>query len=590
MNLFDSSFLCLDIGSVSVRAMAHRVRNGKIIQSAIYSIESSDTVFAVKSVVDELEKQLGTRFDSAYITGNFGPAEFKMIAKSTRWTSEHKITTGDIRSQIGQIATTENFYPMHIIPLHYDTSVARNLLSPVGYTDRQLMSVFGSIFYSKDCIQNIFSRLRKAHIQTESFFDPSFLQNMLFRDKKQTGLFIDLGNEFTTVSVWTDRGPVFFEKIPIGQNTITMAIANNLNVTPENADRIKRLVVNIKNSEMDRFTPADSAYDFSRADVNEIALPILMDIISNVHDLTEPVLAKRPVSKIFISGGGSNIDGITESFEEVLKIPVKNLGIDASVHALSAYIWNEQSPRINAYLARRAKWKNLVTNITSIFKRQKKKKIRTVPIMPSTLVFNMKQADTYSLFRSGNISMIHVDIMDGFFVDRIAGGIEELKYISEHTDAHLHVHLMTESPVVWATAAANAGAHTIIVSTNTAGVRAALRRIREMGKRCGVALNLESPTSILRPVLKEIDEVMIMTIKPGAAGQEFDESALNKISVLNNTRKKYGLNFKISVDGGINPETAQLCWNAGADFLVSGSYLARNSDFPMAVQSLMKHE
>jgi ribulose-phosphate 3-epimerase len=210
--------------------------------------------------------------------------------------------------------------------------------------------------------------------------------------------------------------------------------------------------------------------------------------------------------------------------------------------------------------------------------------------MPATLAFNMKNPHTYELFRAGNISMIHIDIMDGFFVDRIFSGIDELKYIREHTNARLYVHLMTESPAVWAAAAANAGADTIIVSTNTAGVRAALRKIKELGKRSGIALNLESSVDILKPVLKEIDDVLVMAIKPGYGGQAFDESVLFKISVLANTRKKYGLKFKITVDGGITADTAQACWRAGADFLASGSYLAKSPDFPLAVQSLLRCE
>lgn len=64
-------------------------------------------------------------------------------------------------------------------------------------------------------------------------------------------------------------------------------------------------------------------------------------------------------------------------------------------------------------------------------------------------------------------------------------------------------------------------------------------------------------------------------------------NVLNKISVLAGTRKKYGLRFTISVDGGINPETARLCWAAGADLLVSGSYLAHAADFPLAVMLLL---
>ena len=83
---------------------------------------------------------------------------------------------------------------------------------------------------------------------------------------------------------------------------------------------------------------------------------------------------------------------------------------------------------------------------------------------------------------------------------------------------------------------------------------------------------------------------MVMGVAPGAAGQEFDYNVLNKITVLNATRKKYGLKFTISVDGGIKPDTARMCWAAGADALVSGSYLASAPDFPLAVLSLLPND
>ena len=92
MNLFDSSFLCLDIGTSGVRGIAHRIKNAHIDKSAIYTVNSFDTIFALKSVIDELEKQLGLHFDSAYITGNFGESSFDMIPSFKDWGSEHKIT------------------------------------------------------------------------------------------------------------------------------------------------------------------------------------------------------------------------------------------------------------------------------------------------------------------------------------------------------------------------------------------------------------------------------------------------------------------------------------------------------------------
>jgi ribulose-phosphate 3-epimerase len=479
---------------------------------------------------------------------------------------------------------------MHIIPLRYDTTTARNILTPLGHIDRQLISVFGAIFYESDRLNETFAFLRRAHIQAECIEDPFFLLEAIFRPKKQTALFIDLGAEFTSLSIWTNRGPVFLDKMELGQSAITRAIVDELNIPATDAQRIKHAVASVSAHEMDRFTPADAAYDLSRADVNEILLPILLDILAAAKGKLAAAIEKYAPGKIFVSGGGSGIEGVSELLENTFGIPVENLGTDATVSALSAYVWAEQAQRVRVYLDRRERWKKSASRIASVFKRRKQKRAKFTPIMPTTLSFNMKSPTTYELFKAGNISMIHVDIMDGFFVDRIVGGIEELKYIREQTDAHLYVHLMTESPSHWAMAAANAGADTIIVSTNTVGVRAALRKIKEAGKRCGIALNPESSVSILKPVLKEIDDILVMSVKPGAGGQKFDDSVLRKISVLANTRKKYDLKFKITVDGGINDETAQACWRSGADYLASGSYLAHSADFPLAVQSLLRQE
>ena len=168
MNLFDSSFLCLDIGTCGVRGIAHRVRSARIDKSAFFAMESYDIVFAIKSVVDELEKQIGTHFDTAYVTGDFGVSKYEMCAKSTVWTGEHKITTTDIRNQIYQIKPADGFFPMHIIPLRYDSPQARNMVTPIGHVDRQLISAFGVIYYSRNGVEAVFEKLRGAHIQADS--------------------------------------------------------------------------------------------------------------------------------------------------------------------------------------------------------------------------------------------------------------------------------------------------------------------------------------------------------------------------------------------------------------------------------------
>ena len=589
MNMFDSCFLCLDIGTSGVRGIAHHVKSGEIAKSATFTVDSFDTLFAIKSVIYELEHQIGRNLDSAYITGNIGPSVYQAVMKSTTWSGEHKIMYVDVKNQISQIETPADFQPVHIVPLVYSRPGARDMLNPVGGVDRQLVSVFGCIFYRQDRLDNIYSLLRHAYISPIAFYDPQFLQNAAFRKPKQNTMFIDFGAEFTSASIWTDRGPVWHIKIPVGGTKITNDISKNLHIDFDEAERIKRAVADLIPKEMDRFTPADTAYSFSRGDVNDIVLPIIVDVIRQIRNEGNSALVKYNPTRIIVTGGGSEIGGIRDFVENTFAIPTENMNEDATIRALSQYVWGLFSGKREAYLSRRDKIYAITERLLNVFKSRKKKpKQKFIPILPSTLCFDMKRPETYTMFKSGGISMIHVDIMDGFYVDKIAGGIDYLKFIRSHTNAHLHVHLMTESPNAWAADAIGAGADTVIVSTNTSGVRNAVRNIRASGRRVGIALNPESSVTILKDILRDLDEVMVMTVKPGAAGQEFEPSCLHKISVLAATRKKYGLKFLISVDGGIDDKTSQLCWQAGADLLVSGSYLAKSEDFPLAVQSLLK--
>ena len=594
MKLSNSSFLCLDIGTYGVRGLAHMVRDARIVQSAMHFVKNPNTFFALKSVIDELENQLKTRFDSAFITGNFGVADFKTISDTISWNDEHKITELDLKHQIAKISVPDDFYAMHIIPVFYGTPNIKNISnSPIGHIDTQLKSIFSVISYETETTAYISDILRRSHLQCSGFLDPSFLQNAVYRRTNERVMFVDLGNEFTTVSIWTMRGPLYFNKIKFGGRDITNAISHGLNIKPNDADTLKISVGSAIPNEMDRFTPADASEkfaSFSRADINDIFIPTLKELIKNIYEQSGKYINQYKPEKIILTGGGATINNINTVFERVFDLPVENLGDSASVNALSEYIWNTYLPERNDYIQNQERIKNIIGKITAFCKPKKKtKKQKFVPIMPSSLCFNMNDMTTYTMFASAGISTIHVDIMDGFYVDKMAGSISELANIRTKTKSHLHVHLMTESPSVWATDAINAGADTIILSTNTSGVKNAIKIVHDAGKRVGIALNPDSNVEILIPILKEIDEVMVMGVKPGAAGQKFNDDVLQKIKTLDYTRKKHCLKYLISVDGGINPDTAKLCWNAGADLLVSGSYLAHANDFPLAVQSLLNH-
>lgn len=594
MKLSNSSFLCLDIGTYGVRGFAHVIKDAKIVHSALRFVKNSNTLFALKSVIDELEQELNTHFNSAFITGNFGELYFQNFTDIITWREEHKITDLDLKHQIAKITKPDGFYSMHIIPVFYGTKHIQNINNtPIDHIDTALKSIFSIISYEEEQTQYISDILRRAHIQSGGFFDSTFLQNAIYKKPKEKVLFIDLGNEYTTVSIWTPRGPLYMNKIKFGQRDITRAISKNLGISEHDSDTLKISVACATPNEMDRFTPADSSErfaSFSVSDINDIFIPKLSELTENILEQSGKYINQYKPEKIILTGGGTSINNINTFLERAFNLPVENLGENASLTALSEYIWASHLPERNAYIQKQQRIQNFVESIAKLFKRKKRtKKTKFVPIMPSTLCFNMNDMSTYTMFASAGISMIHVDIMDGFYVDRIAGGIHELSDIRTKTKSYLHVHLMTESPSVWARDAINAGADAVIISTNTSGVRDAINIVKSAGKRCGIALNPDSNIEILKPILTQIDEIMIMAVKPGAAGQEFDINVLQKIKALNYTRKKHGLKYLISVDGGINPETAKLCWNAGADLLVSGSYLAKAPDFPLAVQSLLNH-
>lgn len=588
MNLTDSAFLCLDIGSSAVHGIAHRVSNARISKSAMFVTESFDTVAAIKTVVDELESQIGRHFDDAYITGNFGESYFEVVTKNSVWSNEHKISASDIKTQIAQIKAPEEFFAMHIIPLRYDSPHMRNMLSPIGHIDNQLISAYAALFYERGTIDEINSYLRRAHIQSNGFYDSQFVLYRAFHTPHQTTMFIDLGAQYTTASVWTDRGPIWHYKTPMGGTNISQSIADEFSVPFIDADRIKRSVFTMLPKPTDRFTPADVAYDFSRADINDIVVPYMNNIIDDIKLAAMPTIEKYQPNKIIVTGGAADADGVIDFISNVFGLECESAHVDAPVRALGEYIWNLNADARAKIIARNDRISRRSERILKLFHKKPKKRRTFVPILPSTMCFNMNNPTTYTTFDAAGISMIHVDIMDGLYVNKIAGGIDQLRAIRSRTTAHLHVHLMTESPSVWAADAIAAGADTVLVSTNTSGVKNAIRVIKASGRRAGIALNPDASPAILKPVLRDLDEVMIMTVEPGAAGQEFLPTCLHKISVLAATRKKYGLKFTISVDGGITDKNAQLCWEAGADLLISGSYLARSADFPVAVQSLLK--
>ncbi|MFQ6778286.1 MAG: ribulose-phosphate 3-epimerase [Alphaproteobacteria bacterium] len=589
MNLFDSYFLCLDIGTSCVRGIAHRVQMGEITNTAFSSCDTFDRVFGIKSVVDEIEHKIGHSFDSAYITGNLGDSIFEVSPQETTWDCEHKITQSDVKYQLSQIKHPENYYPIHIIPYSYQTSDTNISTQPVGCISRCLKTKFCSIFYNKDNLTKITNLLHQSHIQSNGMFDPQFLHNEYLRKINESCLFLDFGSEYTSVSLWTNRGPVLHKKIPHGISEIRNKISQDFNINLESANNVIYNVCSLIPKPNDDFTPLQINTYFRRSDANDIVVPFMTDIILKIKNLTTKAFDVYQPTKIIISGGGSKIDGVSDFIETTFGIRTEKTEYNTTVIALSKYLWNLESKNRKSYLARREKNQERINKIKQIFTRKtKNKKTSTIPIMPSTMCFNMRSKNTYIKFANANISALHIDMMDGLYVPRMEGNPQQLKMIRENTNAHLHVHLMTQNVSSWAANCIMSGANTIIIPVTTPKIQSIIQQIHSTGTRVGVALNPDTSVQTLKHILRDVDEVMLMAVNPGASGQEFNSNVLHKISILYATRKKNKLNFLISVDGGINKDTAQLCWNAGADLLVSGSFLANAPDFAIAIQELLK--
>ncbi|MFD1901456.1 ribulose-phosphate 3-epimerase [Enterococcus termitis] len=175
---------------------------------------------------------------------------------------------------------------------------------------------------------------------------------------------------------------------------------------------------------------------------------------------------------------------------------------------------------------------------------------------------------------------IHVDVMDGQFVPNITLGPNVVSAIRPVTKLPLDVHLMIVQPENYIEAFAKAGADIITVhQESTPHIHRAIQMIKASGVKAGVVINPGTPLSAIEYVLNLVDQVLIMTVNPGFGGQTFIESSLDKIAQLNEWKETKGYTYDIEVDGGIEPNTAKRCKEAGANVFVAGSYIY-NSESP----------
>ena len=204
---------------------------------------------------------------------------------------------------------------------------------------------------------------------------------------------------------------------------------------------------------------------------------------------------------------------------------------------------------------------------------------QNIKISPSILSadFSILSDEIKSLEKAG-ADLIHVDVMDGHFVQNITMGPPIIKMIRKCTKLPFDVHLMISPVEKYIKAFADAGSDIITIHPEaTDNLKRAVGTIKSLGKKAGVSLNPKTPISALMDVINDIDLILIMSVNPGFAGQSFMSEVLPKVTELRKMINDKKLKIDIEIDGGINFETAPLAVKAGANILVSGTTIFSGS-------------
>ena len=198
-----------------------------------------------------------------------------------------------------------------------------------------------------------------------------------------------------------------------------------------------------------------------------------------------------------------------------------------------------------------------------------------IKIAPSILAADlMNMKEEIELVDKYGAEYIHIDVMDGQYVENIAFGPNIVKALRPITKKKLDVHLMITPVAKYIDAFIKAGSDIISfhpdADKNTKDI---IKEIKSNNCKVGIAVHPKINISDIETFLYDIDCVIVMTVVPGFGGQKFMHSEVNKIIKLNNIKKQKNLNFEIEVDGGINYETGKICRDKNANVLVAGSYI-----------------
>ena len=183
------------------------------------------------------------------------------------------------------------------------------------------------------------------------------------------------------------------------------------------------------------------------------------------------------------------------------------------------------------------------------------------------------------MLNKSDADWLHLDVMDGSFVPNISFGFPVMEAVSKICQKPLDVHYMIERPERYIAQTAKLGAMMMNVHYEACThLHRTIQEIHATGMKAGVTLNPSTPVCMLEDVIRDVDMVLVMSVNPGFGGQKFIENTIRKVVRLKEMIAESGSHALIEVDGGIQAETAPRVVKAGANVLVSGSYIFKSTD------------
>lgn len=196
----------------------------------------------------------------------------------------------------------------------------------------------------------------------------------------------------------------------------------------------------------------------------------------------------------------------------------------------------------------------------------------------------------YAQEMQGYADFLHCDIMDGKFVENVTYDDQLVYNINQHSLIMLDVHLMCDEPLKSIDNYIKAGANIITVHyeafKDKNDIILAVNKIKQADVLAGLSIKPETSVNEVKVYVHDFDVILVMSVEPGASGQKFMPEAIEKVKELSKLRANNNYKYKIEVDGGVNAENAKDLIEAGADMLVSGSYVYKAHDKLAAIEAL----